>query len=132
MERERPEYLPQIPRSRWEFPWLGMWAVILLGMAGAGIWLHLRTGDAWTARFTRSAEAAPAVVPSTATTPAPGVIDEEAKQQKIAEIRLRRAAVEAAEKNAEARQKEELRCISGVAFRRIPGGWENVPGAPCP
>lgn len=50
--------LTTIPRSRWEFPWLGLWAVLLLGMAGAGIWLHLKAGDAWNARF--RAEPAPA------------------------------------------------------------------------
>ncbi|HEL5042547.1 TPA: hypothetical protein UOA80_000097 [Stenotrophomonas maltophilia] len=129
MERERPDYLPQIPGSRWEFPWLGMWAVILIGMVGAGIWLHLRTGDAWTARFTRTAEAPPLVVPSTAEVPTPAAIEEAKRQATIAEIRLRRAA---AEGDAAKRQREELRCISGVAFRRIPGGWENVPGMPCP
>ncbi|MBH1583407.1 hypothetical protein [Stenotrophomonas sepilia] len=130
MERERPEYLQPIPRARWEFPWLGLWAVLLLGMAGAGIWLHLKTGDAWNARFARHTEATPPVMPSNAAIPPPGMIGEAEKQAKIAEIRLRRAA---AERDAEAkRQREELRCISGVAFRRIPGGWENVPGETCP
>ncbi|HID8535099.1 TPA: hypothetical protein ACXIMI_000164 [Stenotrophomonas maltophilia] len=129
MERERPEYLQPIPRRQWEFPWLGMWAVILLGMAGAGIWLHLQTGAAWTARFKHNAEAPPPVVPSTAEIPSLAEIEEARKQQIIAEIRLRRAA---AERDAPARQKEQLRCISGVAFRRIPGGWENIPGETCP
>lgn len=129
MERERPEYLQPIPRARWEFPWLGLWAMLLLGMAGAGIWLHLRTGDAWNARFTRNAEATLPVMPSTTAIAAPGAIAEAERQAKIAEIRLRRAA---AERDAEAkRQREELRCISGVAFRRIPGGWENIPGETC-
>jgi len=130
MERERPEYLPPIERRRWEFPWLGMWAVILLGMAGAGVWLHLRTGDAWTARFTRSAEAPPVVVPSTAKIPSLVEVEEARKEATIAEIRLHREAAE--RRDAAKQQREELRCISGVAFRRIPGGWENVPGETCP
>lgn len=130
MERERPGYLQPIPRRRWEFPWLGMWAVILLGMAGAGVWLHLRTGHAWAARFTQSSEATRQSVPNTATAPSSDVIDEAAKRAKIAEIRLRREAVE--RQDAAKQQREGLRCISGVAFRRIPGGWENVPGQPCP
>lgn len=122
MERERPEYLQPIPRSRWEFPWLGLWAVLLLGMAGAGIWLHLRTGDAWNARF--QADAAPR--PSTsaeAAQPEP-VADRKAL---LAEIRARR---EQAEREVKQR-REEIRCIGGVAFRRIPGGWENIPGETC-
>jgi hypothetical protein len=123
MERERPDYLQPIPRSRWEFPWLGLWAVLLLGMAGAGIWLHLRTGDAWNARF--QANAAPS--PSTsaeAAQPEP-VADQKAL---LADIRARR---EQAEREIKKR-REELRCIGGVAFRRIPGGWENIPGETCP
>lgn len=107
-----------------------MWAVILLGMAGAGVWLHLRTGDAWTARFTRNAEASPLEVPSTAESPSLAAIEEARKQAKIAEIRLRREAAE--RQDAAQRRREGLRCISGVAFRRIPGGWENVPGETCP
>ncbi|MBH1475943.1 hypothetical protein I5U59_00550 [Stenotrophomonas maltophilia] len=135
MERERPDYLQPIPRTRWEFPWLGMWAVLLLGMAGAGIWLHLQTGDAWNARFQsqpdHQATARRPVSPATtnAVESVQAASAEEERQQLIAEIRLRRAA---AERDAPERKHEELRCISGVAFRRIPGGWENVPGMPCP
>ncbi len=124
MERERPEYLQPIPRSRWEFPWLGLWAVLLLGMAGAGIWLHLRTGDAWNARF--QAEPVPAQSTSDDLAPQPEpVIDRNAA---LAEIRARR---EQAEREIQQR-RAETRCISGVAFRRIPGGWENIPGETCP
>lgn len=134
MERERPEYLQPIPRSRWEFPWLGMWAVLLLGMAGAGIWLHLKTGDAWNTRFKAAPElsGAPARIE-----PSPADSDSNRKAM-IAEIRARRELAEIAAKRAEAGRldtpthKDELRCINGIAFRRIPGGWENVPGAPCP
>ncbi len=137
MERERPEYLQPIPRTRWEFPWLGMWAVLLLGMTGAGIWLHLKTGDAWNARF----QSRPDHQASTQRPVTPPPVDaieskraasfEEQRLATITEIRLRRAAADEREAAAK-RQREELRCISGVAFRRIPGGWENVPGAPCP
>lgn len=122
MERERPDYLQPIPRSRWEFPWLGLWAVLLLGMAGAGIWLHLRTGEAWDARF--QAEPEPTPPTSTAAAQPEPVAD---RQALVAEIRARR---EQAEREAR-REREGLRCIGGVAFRRIPGGWENVPGETC-
>ncbi|CAM0118336.1 hypothetical protein SMG44B_10053 [Stenotrophomonas maltophilia] len=46
----------------------------------------------------------------------------------MAEIRARR---EQAEREVKQR-REEIRCIGGVAFRRIPGGWENIPGETCP
>lgn len=124
MERERPEYLQPIPRSRWEFPWLGLWAVILLGMAGAGIWLHLRTGDAWNARF----QAEPMPAQSASANPAPQLKPLTDRKAALAEIRARR---EQAEREVKQR-REEIRCIGGVAFRRIPGGWENIPGETCP
>lgn len=130
MERERPQYLPPIPRSRWEFPWLGAWAVILIGMAVAGAWLHFRTNDAWKARFTGRTDATQMVVPDTAARPSAREASEAAREATIAEIRLRRAAVDRAD--SERSQPDNLRCINGVAFRRIPGGWENVPNAHCP
>lgn len=123
MERQRPDYLEPIPRTRWEFPWLGLWAVLLLGMAGAGIWLHLKTGDAWNTRFkgaTAPSAAAAPIEPSTAE------IDP-SRQVPIAEIRARR---EQAEREI-LQHRAGIRCIGGIAFRRIPGGWENIPGQKC-
>lgn len=127
MERERPEYLQPIPRSRWEFPWLGLWAVLLLGMAGAGIWLHLRTGDAWNARF----QAEPMPAQPASANPAHQLEPVTDRKAALAEIRARR---EQAEREVKQRREEIrcIRCIGGVAFRRIPGGWENVPGETCP
>ncbi len=142
MERERPEYLQPIPRSRWEFPWLGLWAVLLLGMTVAGIWLHLKTGDAWNARFK-----APAASPVTTKPAEPAAATRDSDREALlAQIRVRREQAEkearlaemkahqaAAAKWIEAEQRnKELRCVGGVVFRRIPGGWENVPGETCP
>lgn len=124
MERERPDYLSELPKPRWEFPWMGLWAVLLLGMAGAGIWLHLKTGDAWNARFN-----APPVQPATtAAIPAPKTEPDPTKEAKIAAVRMHREQAE----RREQQQRGEIRCIGGVLFRRIPGGWENVPGETCP
>lgn len=128
MERERPDYLQPIPRSRWEFPWLGLWAVLLLGMAGAGIWLHLRTGDAWKARFQTEPAPTPSTSLDTGVQPAP-IADRKAL---LAEIRARREQAEREAQHAERQRRAEIRCIGGVAFRRIPGGWENIPGETCP
>lgn len=124
MERERPDYLPPIQRARWEFPWLGLWAVLLLGMAGAGIWLHLRTGDAWNARFNGEPEPSRPTIVAQPHMPEPSAEREEV----IAAIRARR---ERADREAQ-QGRADVRCIGGVAFRRIPGGWENIPGQPCP
>lgn len=125
MKRERPEYLPPISARRWSFPWMALWAVLLLGMAGAGIWLHIRTNAAWTARFNQPPRAeTPQAAPPQQEAPS----DIDARFAKMAEIRARR---EQAEHEAR-REREGLRCIGGVAFRRIPGGWENVPGETCP
>ncbi|HFF6215717.1 hypothetical protein [Stenotrophomonas maltophilia] len=139
MERERPEYLQPIPRTRWEFPWLGMWAVLLLGMAGAGIWLHLKTGDAWSARFKKPEVAASEAPLNTPHNRAFMAELRERRERAEAEIKMVQAMNdEIAMKNAEAARlknatdNDGLRCINGVAFRRIPGGWENVPGATCP
>jgi len=54
-------------------------------------------------------------------------------EAKWTEVRLREVAAErAAAGRSNPANKDEYRCINGIAFRRIPGGWENVPGAPCP
>ncbi len=104
---------------------MALWAVLLIGMAAAGIWLHIRTNAAWTARFNQpTTAAAPQIAPSQQVAP----YDYEAVSARMAQIRARR---EQAERDAR-REREGLRCIGGVAFRRIPGGWENVPGETCP
>lgn len=125
MDRERPEYLPPTSARRWSFPWMALWAVLLVGMAAAGVWLHIRTNAAWTARFNQPT---PAAAPQAAPPQKETTYDSDPLFAKMAEIRARR---EQAEREAR-REREGLRCIGGVAFRRIPGGWENVPGETCP
>ena len=121
-----------------------MMAVLLLGMAGAGVWLHLKTQDAWNARFQKH-DAPPSLTQSDPASPATTT----KKDALIAEIRERRERAEVEAKMTEVRlrsiaaqradadqskpaKKDEFRCINGIAFRRIPGGWENVPGEYCP
>ena len=103
---------------------MALWAVLLLGMAGAGIWLHLKTGSAWDARF----KAAPARI-------APTSVDRDPQPEPIADQKVVLAEVRARREQAEReaqQRRSETRCIGGITFRRIPGGWENVPGQPCP
>ncbi len=128
MERERPEYLPPIERRRWEFPWLAVLAVALVALLAGGVQMLTKTQAAWNERFrtTDSAIAEPA-------TPTQVLADAE-REAMLAEIRLKRATAEAAAKSAEhgrRTEKRELRCINGTLFRRIQGGWENLPGESC-
>ena len=123
MERERPEYLPAIRRSRWEFPWLLVLAIVLLALLAGGAHMLIRTNAAWAARFQTPHERPRTVDPNAAIEAA------------LAELRLRRLAAERQALNeaehAGAESPEELRCIAGTLFRRIPGGWENVPNRGC-
>jgi len=123
MERERPEYLPAIRRRRWEFPWLLAMGIILITLMAGGVHILIRTNAAWVDRFhtVKPPSAAP---------------DPSAKREAhMAELRLRRAAAEqeaqASRAAEQTRQPEELRCIAGTPFRRIPGGWENIPNRQC-
>lgn len=124
MERERPDYLEPIPRKRWEFPWLGMWAVVLACMVAAGIWLHLRTGVAWDTRFNQPVAPVDDAAPVESVDPVQTPQDRAARDAAIESIRERRL-------RAAGRPSSDERCIDGVLFRRIPGGWENVPGQHC-
>ena len=123
MERERPEYLPAIRNSRWEFPWLLVIGIVLLGMMAGGVHMLIRTNAAWAERFQTAKEPPRTVDPNAA------------RNAYLAEIRLRREAAETEAKSAHAAEpgvkSAEMRCIGGTLFRRIPGGWENVPNRQC-
>jgi len=123
MERERPEYLPAIRERRWEFPWLLLIGVVLVGLLVGGAHMLIRTNAAWAERFQRAERPVQTVDPNAA------------REAHLAEIRLRRVAAEqelrARATESKAAQSAELRCIGGTLFRRIPGGWENVPKTPC-
>ncbi|WP_295521693.1 hypothetical protein [uncultured Stenotrophomonas sp.] len=125
MERERPEYLEAIPRTRWEFPWMTLWAVLLLTMVGAGIWQHLQTSDAWSRRFVtgEGASKSPEQVLS-----APPV----RKIKGQAGLAGHDRSDSGVERPKPVAPAEKMRCINGTALRRIEGGWENVPGYHCP
>ncbi len=125
MERERPEYLPPIKPSRWSFPWLGFIGVVVLALAVFGIKQHLDTQVAWNKRFTKQ-PAAPNQQATTPTTLAEKRAEAE-REALVAEIRLRRVAAE----RETIKAREKWRCINGIPFRQIEGGWENVPGESC-
>lgn len=118
MERKRPEYLPPIEPRRWSFPWLLVIGVAIMVLAGYGVKQHLATQTAWEARFN-----SPKVTPMSAP---PIVIQADDHAEQIRRIRQRREAAEAYLK-----ERATWRCIDGTPFRKIPGGWENVPGQRC-
>lgn len=109
MERERPEYLPAIPRRRWEFPWLLVIGIALMALMAGGAHMLIRTNAAWAARF-QTAKQPPRTVDSNA-----------ARDAYVAEVRLRRAVAEWEMEKARAAEQgvksAELRCIGGTLFR---------------
>lgn len=122
MERERPEYLPPIKPNRWSFPWLGFIGVVVLALAVFGIKQHLDTQAAWDVRFKKPKVASQLVTP-------PGVPVVDQNTDPLEHIQQIREARERAER--ELKERASWRCINGIPFRQIPGGWENVPGERC-
>lgn len=88
----------------------------------------MKTNAAWQERFKAARPTAAAPVD------AEPIADAAPRSTMLAEIRLKRAKAEAEAKRGERTKRAEqtdLRCINGVLFRRIPGGWENLPGEDC-
>ncbi|TFZ45275.1 hypothetical protein E5C33_10830 [Stenotrophomonas maltophilia] len=126
MERERPEYLPPIERRRWYFPWLITGFLTVVSLATIGVLTLGRTNSAWSERFEglrRAAESVgtPAATPTPAHTRAPATPRRELTAA---------SAVSAARARPE-QMGRDMRCINGMLFRRIEGGWENLPGSRC-
>ena len=116
MERERPEYLPPIQRSRWNFPWLITGFLTLLSLGTIGVLMLGRTNSAWNQRFLDAGQPA-----ESQRTELPVRDEAEARPSAadLAEIRARREQAEATVR----RQSDGMRCINGMMFRRIDGGW---------
>ena len=79
-----------------------------------------RTVAAWSDRFQPTTKPA-----------ASGHDDERARQRQMALIRLRRERAEAQRERQRQLESGELRCIGGTLLRKLPDGWENVPGERC-
>ena len=128
MERELPPYRAAVTKlarpSIWPTLIVG---VVLAAVIGGGVYLLGQTRAKWEANRAGKAERAAA-------------FERQWQQQQDEEaVRRARAGAELEELRREAirnRDKpddlpEPLRCINGQLFRRIPGGWENLPDTTC-
>lgn len=120
MERERPEYLPPIERSRWNFPWLITGFLTIVSLATIGVLTLGRTDSAWRERFEGVGRAITAPERPAVTPPA-----------KPASTRPAPTPIPKPQHPRVNQPKQNLRCINGMLFRRIDGGWENLPGSRC-
>lgn len=122
MERQRPDYLPPLKPRRRSFPWLLFIAAVLLALAAFGIKQHIDTQIAWNARFERAGNAR--ISPATPALPVDVSADDPVEYLRDVQNARQRA-------EQDARERASWRCIDGIPFRKIPGGWENVPGERC-
>ncbi|WP_459041164.1 hypothetical protein [Stenotrophomonas sp. PSU-St19] len=106
MERERPDYLPPIQRSRWNFPWLITGFLTLLSLGTIGVLMLGRTNSAWNQRFLDAGQPAES---QRTELPARAQAETRPTAADLAEIRARREQAEAT----------------------VRGGWENLPGSRC-
>lgn len=131
MERELPPYRRTFAHRSRSSVWTILAVGALLAIAiTAGAQLLSATRARWEARYA-SPVAAPIPVP-TAPTAAEAMLDQR-REQKLAEIRKARdqRAQKAAETQTLQRPAGQYRCINGQLFRKLPNGWENLPGEHC-
>lgn len=127
VERVRPEYLDPIGKKRSGFPWMLLIGAAVVVLAVLGIKQHMETQAAWHARFDKGQRKVPDVKPAIEA-------DQQAqiaairKQREEAEEKKIRAVLDEVIKDEEA---GNIKCIHGTAFRKIPGGWENIPNIRC-
>lgn len=114
MNPEKPKYVADLPRE-----WPGHYIIIAIALVLAiaiygALKIYAGTVDGWDKRFNRPAQRTSPVSRSSAELP----------QDRLRELEDARS---------QQMQPKIDRCIDGVAFRRLPdGGWENLPGVPCP
>lgn len=120
MERELPPYRRTFAHRNRSTIWLILAVGALLAIAiAAGADLLSKTRERWEARHQ---ELQPTVQPEPA-------IDLQRAAQ-LADIRERRE--QAAEQvRTNEMKRDGYRCINGQLFRKLPNGWENLPGERC-
>lgn len=98
-------------------------AAVLLAALYGGLRLLGVTHAAWQARKDERTAHAAAVREAASNA-------QRAEQLSYEEARDRRL-IEYEQELSEGLQSGRLKCVHGVLFRRIPNGWENVPGERC-
>lgn len=132
MERERPDYLPPIERRRWTFPWLAFWALIMAALVAGAVHQHIKTSSAWKDRFGKTAVQRFNEMPTLASSPEPGpTLKQQPTEAEAQRIKARSERIMREAREQIRWEQENRKCIDGTVFRRIPGGWENMPGLRC-
>lgn len=124
--RERPEYLPQTRREGSGLGWTLAVGICLAAAIAGGAAIYVRTVADW--HRAKEEKAARTATQREAGTAALAMQQERYRQLRIAEMRAQREQVQ---EERQALERGEMRCINGTMFRRIRGGWENVPGRSC-
>lgn len=126
VERVRPEYLDPIGKKRSGFPWMLLIGAAVLVLAVLGMKQHMETQAAWEARFN---EAPTTGATDTEINEAVQIDAAQAEERLLRLAQIRKQREIAAQQQEE--ERREWRCINGTPFRKIDGGWENVPGHRC-
>ncbi|WP_155393913.1 hypothetical protein [Xanthomonas albilineans] len=131
---KRPEYLHAPKREGY-----GIWLTLIVGaclaaaLAG-GAKIYVETVADW--QHARDDKAARTTAQQDAGNAALSAQQFEYRERLIAKIRAERTKLDQAKSAENARIRKwlsdgEIRCINGMTFRRINGGWENLPGSSC-
>lgn len=115
---------PQDRRERTGIVQIVLIAAVLLAALYGGLQLLGGTHAAWQQRQAERSEHAAAIRKAA----------EAAEQDRIAVATYEQqtALMRAAAERRKLFETGQMKCVSGTAFRKLPNGWENVPGARCP
>jgi hypothetical protein len=120
---ERLQQQRQERRERTGIVQIVLIATVLLAALYGGLRLLGGTHAAWQARKDERTAHAAAIKQAANNA-------QRAEQHSFEEARERRL-IEYEQELSEGLQSGRLKCVHGVLFRRIPNGWENVPGEHC-
>ncbi|MBD9377934.1 hypothetical protein [Pseudoxanthomonas sp. PXM04] len=128
MERELPPYRAAVTKPARP----SIWPTLIVGavlatVIGGGVYLLGQTRAKWEANRAGKAERAAAFERQWQQQQDAEVVQRVQADAKLEE--LRRAAIR--NRDQPETLPEPLRCINGQLFRRIPGGWENLPDTDC-
>jgi hypothetical protein len=125
--RERPEYLPA--KRKKEGAGIAWTLIIGLALAAAlagGVKIYVDTVAGWQ----RNKEAKERSVSNQRAAGDSAVREMDAQRNAYNE-RVQSAIDAQLKAEEQELRRGNLRCINGALFRRLPNGWENIPGRPC-